>query len=390
MSLASGSLRIEKISKRYRIRDAAAGRQKIDFWALRDVTFSVSPGEVLGVVGRNGAGKSTLLKVLSRIVQPTRGKAEISGRLAGLLEVGTGFHPELTGRENVYLNGTLLGMTRREVQTNFDAIVEFADLASFLDTPIKRYSSGMYVRLAFAVAAHLSNEILVMDEVLAVGDAQFQAKCLSKIDELAHDAGRTVLLVSHNAEVIRLHASRAVRLETGRLVQDASVPEVLAAHLGPQSMAPLDVRRIPRVDPNWGQRVRIVELLLVNPEMTMGEHLVYDVTVVNANPEEFGFGQAVTTDAGRPVGASFSRPTPVPAGKATFRVTVDSSDLAPGNYSLNIVVGRASLANPDLHYDGVLQAVTFAVLPPTGLLVDWRPEWWGETVLKAPIVEPFL
>src|SRR5256714_11108201 len=169
-----------------------------NFWALKDVSFEVQPGEVVGIIGRNGAGKSTLLKILSRITEPTSGRVELRGRVGSLLEVGTGFHPELTGRENIYMNGSILGMSRREIARKFDEIVAFAEVERFLDTSVKRYSSGMYVRLAFAVAAHLDPEILVVDEVLAVGDAEFQKKCLGKMDEVAHEKGRTVLFVSHN------------------------------------------------------------------------------------------------------------------------------------------------------------------------------------------------
>lgn len=169
-----------------------------EIWALKDVSFQVQQGEVLGVIGRNGAGKSTLLKILSRVTAPTSGEVKVKGRIASLLEVGTGFHPELTGRENIYLNGAILGMTKQEVTRKFDEIVDFAELLKFIDTPVKRYSSGMYVRLAFAVAAHLESEILLVDEVLAVGDAEFQKKCLGKMGDVAHNEGRTVLFVSHN------------------------------------------------------------------------------------------------------------------------------------------------------------------------------------------------
>src|SRR5437016_3408859 len=180
------------------------------FWALKDVNFEVARGEVVGVIGANGAGKSTLLKILSRITEPTEGRVVLRGRVASLLEVGTGFHPELTGRENIYLNGAILGMTRTEIRKKFDEIVDFAGVEKFLDTPVKRYSSGMYVRLAFAVAAHLEPEILLVDEVLAVGDAEFQKKCLGKIDEVSRQEGRTVLLVSHNMAAINRLCGRAI------------------------------------------------------------------------------------------------------------------------------------------------------------------------------------
>jgi lipopolysaccharide transport system ATP-binding protein len=189
------------------------------FWALRDINFEVSRGEVLGIVGRNGAGKSTLLKILSRITEPSAGRVKLTGRIASLLEVGTGFHPELTGRENIYLNGAILGMRKAEIRQKFDEIVAFSEIGKFLDTPVKRYSSGMYVRLAFAVAAHLEPEILIIDEVLAVGDAAFQKKCMGKISSVARH-GRTVLFVSHNMVAVKAMCTRAILLQQGRIAQD--------------------------------------------------------------------------------------------------------------------------------------------------------------------------
>ena len=193
-----------------------SGSKRETFWALKDISFEVKDGEVLGIIGRNGAGKSTLLKILSRITKPTTGSADVYGRVGSLLEVGTGFHPELTGRENIFLNGAILGMTRREIQRRFDEIVAFAEVEQFLDTPVKRYSSGMYMRLAFAVAAHLEPEILVVDEVLAVGDAAFQKKCLGKMSDVAH-SGRTVLFVSHNLAAVERICDTAVFLQNGRI-----------------------------------------------------------------------------------------------------------------------------------------------------------------------------
>jgi lipopolysaccharide transport system ATP-binding protein len=198
-----------------------------EFWALKDVSFEVKRGEVLGIIGRNGAGKSTLLKILSRITEPTEGRVTIKGRVASLLEVGTGFHPELSGRENIFLNGAVLGMTRAEIKRKFDEIVAFSEVEKFLDTPVKRYSSGMYVRLAFAVAAHLEPEILIVDEVLAVGDAEFQKKCLGKMQDVAGH-GRTVLFVSHNMAAIRGLCKRSLLLEGGSLTLD-NTPEMVTA-----------------------------------------------------------------------------------------------------------------------------------------------------------------
>jgi lipopolysaccharide transport system ATP-binding protein len=199
-------------------------------WALRDISFEVKQGEVLGIVGRNGAGKSTLLKVLCRITDPTQGTADIRGRISSLLEVGTGFHPELTGRENIYLNGTILGMRRQEVDRKFDEIVDFSGVEKFLDTPVKRYSSGMRVRLAFSVAAHLEPELLIIDEVLAVGDASFQQKCLNKMEDVGQ-TGRTVLFVSHNMPAVTRLCSRAILLEEGRITKDGPADEVVSTYL---------------------------------------------------------------------------------------------------------------------------------------------------------------
>ena len=202
-----------------------------EFWALRDVSFRVNQGEVVGIIGRNGAGKSTLLKLLSRITEPTTGRAIIRGRIASLLEVGTGFHPELTGRDNIFLNGAILGMSRAEIQRKFDEIVAFAEVERFLDTQVKHYSSGMYVRLAFAVAAHLEPEILILDEVLAVGDADFQRKCLGKMNAVAHQSGRTVLFVSHNLASVQQLCDRAIVLRQGQVVCDADAPTGIATYL---------------------------------------------------------------------------------------------------------------------------------------------------------------
>jgi len=222
-----------------RIRHPGAATSSMEtLWALKDVDLEVHRGEVLGIIGRNGAGKSTLLKVLSRITEPTEGYLEVEGRVGSLLEVGTGFHPELTGRENIYLSGAILGMPRTEIDRNFEAIVDFSEIGRFLDTPVKRYSSGMYVRLAFAVAAHLEPEVLVIDEVLSVGDAAFQRKCLGRMGDVAH-GGRTVLFVSHVMQAVRTLCDRAVQLDEGRIVNDGPagkvVEEYLRGHLEAES-----------------------------------------------------------------------------------------------------------------------------------------------------------
>jgi lipopolysaccharide transport system ATP-binding protein len=219
-----------RISSHWRRSHSGAEEQDKTFWALKDVSFDVKPGERVGIIGRNGAGKSTLLKILSRITDPTTGYADICGKVSAMLEVGTGFHPELTGRENIFLNGAILGMKRIEIKKKFDEIVAFSEINKFIDTPVKHYSSGMYLRLAFAVAAHLEPEILIVDEVLAVGDASFQKKCLGKMEDVgAH--GRTILFVSHNLSAMTRLCKRAVLIEQGKIVMDGPAPQVVAKYL---------------------------------------------------------------------------------------------------------------------------------------------------------------
>ena len=265
-AMSASIISVEDLGKRYRIRHQAEGQSYVafrdvlastlaspfrrvmgravkpasreDFWALRDVSFDVKKGEVVGIIGRNGAGKSTLLKILSRITEPTEGRVRLRGRVASLLEVGTGFHPELTGRENIFLNGAILGMARAEILRKFDEIVAFAEIEKFLDTPVKRYSSGMYVRLAFAVAAHLEPEILIVDEVLAVGDAQFQKKSLGKMKEVAR-GGRTVLFVSHNLQSVSTLTEKALLLNLGKVVVFGPTNGVIGEYIGSAERKPI-------------------------------------------------------------------------------------------------------------------------------------------------------
>ena len=242
-----------------------AGKSREEFWALKDVSFEIKRGESVGIIGRNGAGKSTLLKLLSRITAPTTGRIELDGKVASLLEVGTGFHPELTGRENIFLNGAILGMKRAEIKAKFDEIVAFAEVEKFLDTPVKHYSSGMYVRLAFAVAAHLEPDVLIVDEVLAVGDAEFQKKCLGKMQSVSANEGRTVLFVSHNMQAIRQMCQRVIFLRKGEVTYQGNPHEAISAYLGQgqnsESYATIDLSDYPRPYPNEGatfQRVRFI------------------------------------------------------------------------------------------------------------------------------------
>src|SRR5947209_2384927 len=235
----------------------AQGAKREEFWALRDVNLEIKQGEVVGIIGRNGAGKSLLLKILSRITEPTKGRIRIKGRVASLLEVGTGFHQELTGRENIFLNGAILGMTHAEIKRKFDEIVAFAEVERFLDTPVKRYSSGMYVRLAFAVAAHLEPEILIVDEVLAVGDIEFQRKCQGKMDDVASH-GRTVLLVSHNTAAVLSLCTRVLYLGNGEVRSDGKTEEVVSHYLHRVVPAIINAQDLAsRVDRSGSGRVKL-------------------------------------------------------------------------------------------------------------------------------------
>ena len=246
------------------LRSNGSKNSQEDFWALQDINFEVNPGDRVGIIGRNGAGKSTLLKVLSRITEPSKGRAQINGRVASLLEVGTGFHPELTGRENIFLNGAILGMSRSEIRKKFDEIVDFAEVEKFLDTPVKRYSSGMYVRLAFAVAAHLEPEILVVDEVLAVGDIQFQKKCLGKMKDVSKNHDRTVLFVSHNLASLQSLCNVGILLQHGRLIEQNGIDETISTYLSQLKSNKFGIEGIN--DKLAGEKVRLVDLKFKNDQ----------------------------------------------------------------------------------------------------------------------------
>ena len=316
------------------------------FWALQEVSFEAKEGEVIGIIGRNGAGKSTLLKILSRVTTPTRGEITITGRVASLLEVGTGFHPELTGRENVFLNGAILGMSRAEIRRKFDEIVAFSEVERFIDTPVKRYSSGMYVRLAFGVAAHLEPEILIIDEVLAVGDAQFQKKCLGKMEAVGRE-GRTVLFVSHNMPSVQKLCSRAVLLQQGWVVRDGAVAGVIGAYLNQSaddSLAweraggaakPVSFRRVYALDRD-GNRQAVV---------TTGEPLRVAVEFDVTEPSTlYRLAVALQDDMGTQILSTTADEAgiAIPSEPGTYRVSVSFPGviLLPKLYGLRLVLWR--------------------------------------------------
>ena len=318
-----------------------------DFWALRDVSFSVQPGEVVGIVGRNGAGKSTLLKLLSRITRPTHGEILLGGRVASLLEVGTGFHGDLTGRENILLNGAILGMRRSEIRTKLDQIIEFSEVGEFIDTPVKRYSSGMYVRLAFAVAAHLEPEILIVDEVLAVGDSQFQAKCLTKIRSLA-TGGRTVLFVSHNLSTVSNLCSTGVLLQSGRLLEKGSAKTIVDRYISSGQLEqgewkrPVD-RSIENRPVYFRHACTVGKSGAVSGEFGLDEQIDVCINVVVVDKVRgLQFSMRVVNDEGIVVFTSCNTDAlgdfiPIAPGDHAFAVSLPRNLLPPGRYSLQVV-----------------------------------------------------
>ncbi len=317
-----------------------------EFWALKDLSFQIGQGDRVGIIGRNGAGKSTLLKILSRIVDPTTGRVTIDGRLASLLEVGTGFHPELSGRENIYLNGAILGMSRSEISSKFDEIVDFAGVDRFLDTPVKRYSSGMYVRLAFAVAAHLEPEILVVDEVLAVGDAEFQRKCLGKMKEVSM-GGRTVLFVSHNMAAIQNLCNTAIYLKHGQLVTQGPTAEVINTYLKDAGSAS-EMDLASRVDRQGNGAIRYTRFHLTdgaggaiaaaqsgskvvfNFDFTSNATQLRDLEISMGIDDQYG--QRITHLSNTVSGQSFANAE----GKRCVRIEVPKCPLRNGNYTFTI------------------------------------------------------
>lgn len=381
--MSDTAIRVENLSKRYRIGTRQAGYATIRetvadlaaapfrrlrrlgqptpreelIWALKDVSFEVKHGEVLGIIGRNGAGKTTLLKVLSRITEPTEGEAEMHGRVGSLLEVGTGFHPELTGRENIYLSGAILGMKRTEIDKKFDEIVQFAEIEKFLDTPAKRYSSGMYVRLAFAVAAHLEPEILLVDEVLAVGDAEFQKKCLGKIGDVAKE-GRTVLFVSHNMVAVRGLCNASLRLAEGRIADRGEPDAVISRYLETAAMPVLEQRWDDPLGAPGNDSVRLHRARLSpgddspRHELAVNSTLELEFEVWNLSSSDLlNVSVNLFTLEGILVANTFSPPAPAPEGLVRFVACIPANVLNDRSYSIELmVVKRGSIvyAHPNL------------------------------------------
>jgi lipopolysaccharide transport system ATP-binding protein len=411
MSKSDVAISIKGLSKAYKIahnnvrratfRDALMDRMRHPFrrpseetfWALNDVSFDVKKGEVVGIIGRNGAGKSTLLKILSRIAEPTRGRVELYGRVGSLLEVGTGFHPELTGRENIHLNGAILGMSRGEIRKQFEAIVDFAEVEKFLDTPVKHYSSGMYVRLAFSVAAHLNPEILIVDEVLAVGDGEFQRKCLGKMDQAAQ-SGRTVLLVSHNMTAVESLCSRCVWLDAGALRLNAETDNALNAYrehylVTSQATQPLSshIGRMKGLVPVMttaslmGADGRPTTTVLAGSRLSV--QVAFDWQRAPMRPV---LGVVIKTAARAPVFGVDNRTIggfrlPLGTGHRTIICHFDELPLMPGRYLIDLYLGDES-RTADVVIDALSFEVTACDVFGTGKLpssasgpILWRARW---------------
>lgn len=344
-----------------------AGKRGQVVWALRDVSLDVEPGQVVGIIGRNGAGKSTLLKILSRVTAPSVGLVRMKGRIGSLLEVGTGFHPELTGRENIFLNGAMLGMRRAEIRGRLEEIVEFAEVGEYLDTPVKRYSSGMYVRLAFSVAAHLEPEILLVDEVLAVGDVMFQRKCIGKMSDVAH-GGRTVLFVSHNMGSIARLCTNAVLIEGGRIVTRGSTEDVIGRYLSVQTSS--GATDLESVEKRRGDgRARFVSAVTRNgagqecDSFTIGDDILFDLAMNFREPiRECRMSLQVTSDTGIPIYHLVAVDSDFPLldlrDRVEVRVALRDQRLYPGEYYVSLWLADSSYQPIDLVADAFKFAVT--------------------------------
>ncbi|MBI4947293.1 MAG: ABC transporter ATP-binding protein [Bacteroidetes bacterium] len=347
--------------------DATKGESNDLIWALKDINFEVKRGEVLGIIGKNGAGKSTLLKILSKVTQPATGSIKIKGRIASLLEVGTGFHPELTGRENVFLNGAIMGMTKAEIARKFDEIVDFSGVEKYIDTPVKRYSSGMYVRLAFAVAAHLEPEILIVDEVLAVGDAEFQKKCLGKMKDVSGQ-GRTVLFVSHNMGVISAICTKAIWLEKGIIKMNGPTEKVITTYLDPEEKQfTRTIKNEMRVRGN--KAVEFFECTILNLSeakknfFVIGEDIRLDFLVESKTTEDVGFWLIIRDREGKPILCSHQKDYTkqnISPGRYVVSYQTNGISLLPGNYFVTAGVLNYSYTN---FFEWVENCQSFEVLP---------------------------
>ena len=368
------------------IGDKSIGKTGDKFLALNDVNITVNQGERVGIIGHNGAGKSTLLKLISRITAPSSGSIEMNGRVASMLEVGTGFHPELTGRENIYMNGAILGMTKAEIDAKMEDIIEFSEVRQFIDTPVKRYSSGMYVKLAFSVAAHLDSEIMIMDEVLAVGDMAFQKKCLEKMSRVSKDQGRTILYVSHNMNTIRALCERCIVLDHGTVVFDGNVEEAIATYLG----SGLEEKKVYELaherDASASTEnivMNTIELLNESNMITFGEKLQFKLSFTQKEEmQNLHFRFCIYLHDMTAIATSMSERINTVVGENECSFEINTSSLAPSKYILKIIALEPSEAGSQIRHDVIRRALAFEVVSKNQLHnFEWDAKFWGNCVL---------
>jgi lipopolysaccharide transport system ATP-binding protein len=349
-----------------------SGHTSEQFWALQDINFEIERGSRVGILGSNGAGKSTLLKILSKIIEPSQGTAEVKGHVVSLLEVGTGFHPELTGRENVFLNGVILGMSRAEIRKKFDEIVEFAEVEKFLDTPVKRYSSGMYMRLAFSVAAHLEPEILIIDEVLAVGDARFQKKCLAKMDEISRGDGRTVLFVSHNIDAVRSFCNTGIYLNGGKLVMQGDIESVADKYASYYN------GRLTSFKPNDHKAIYFNAISVNKPAISFNSEIVLSCEVIsNSYQQTYIIGITITDSFDNKVGSILlNNKEPLKKGNNQIHINVPFTNVVPGDYKFIIALALdESLNNEDVVWEYPGFTITSNVDNNHFMIPKWHHSW---------------
>lgn len=362
-------------------------------WALKDIDFKVEQGDVVGIIGKNGAGKSTLLKLLSRVTGPTTGTIKARGRIGSLLEVGTGFHPEMTGRENIYMNGAILGMTKAEITRKLDEIVDFSGCERYIDTPVKRYSSGMMVRLGFAVAAHLDPEILVVDEVLAVGDAEFQKKAIGKMQDVSRGEGRTVLFVSHNMASIKNLCKNGVLLEKGMVKTVGKIDDVVAEYMAANLAEVGDVAEVTKFK-RVNVQTKEVEIISLKRQIPYKLDSLKDVVFTarvkrNSSVQKFQFTTLIDNvgNGGTRVGMAYSDEIVWPEGKteAEFEVRIPQHHLTKGKYILDVWTGIGDPTSSCKYYDAVYDTLTFEVESIGNKLVNEWYSYWGETVYPMQV-----
>lgn len=408
------AIKIEHVSKQYRLGAIGGGTLKGDiqtwmakmrgkedpnskigaavytknekFLALDDINLEIKKGEAVGIIGHNGAGKSTLLKLITRVTAPTTGNIYLNGRVASMLEVGTGFHPELSGRDNVYLNGAILGMSKAEIKDKFEEIVEFSEVRQFIDTPVKRYSSGMYVKLAFSVAAHLDSEIMIMDEVLAVGDVKFQQKCLDKMSEAAHKDGRTVLYVSHNMNTIRRLCDRCIVMERGRIVFDGNVDKAISIYLNNENQlqTQYDYSKLYR-SPNESRKMQMNGLTISNKKESIfkrGEDINFTLHCkANSAFENVGLRFEIFYCNGTVAGTAFSDKTFSSKGEkeTDINIILPTSNFVPGQYYVAALLYEYASNGDQIGIDRVEPAIVFEIENAETDQVNWLHYYWGYT-----------